>query len=176
MACRDMDDGRAAMSVLEEACPAISGHQFPIEERTVKETIGGLPYTLIIKGNTVVPSIRPARTARSINEPTTGKTKYAGGKSTVSYPKKLSFGDPTHRAPASKVFRPARTLSPSLPRGTSWFDRRALLLHFALCRWLLLRLSRRRSLAQSAIRNHLTVFPRWYKILHKLESRGGQTV
>ncbi|MBZ5562795.1 MAG: glycoside hydrolase family 127 protein [Acidobacteriia bacterium] len=31
---------------------------FPIEERTVKETIGAVPYTLIIKGNTVV-SIDP---------------------------------------------------------------------------------------------------------------------
>ncbi len=34
---------------------------FPIEERTVKETIGGLPYTLIIKGNTVVSIDPPGR-------------------------------------------------------------------------------------------------------------------
>jgi hypothetical protein len=27
---------------------------FPIAERTVKETIGAVPYTLTIKGNTVV--------------------------------------------------------------------------------------------------------------------------
>jgi hypothetical protein len=35
--------------------------KFPIEERTVKETIGGLPYTLIIKGNTVVAIDPPGR-------------------------------------------------------------------------------------------------------------------
>ena len=27
---------------------------FPIKERTIKETIGGVEYTMVIKGNTVV--------------------------------------------------------------------------------------------------------------------------
>jgi hypothetical protein len=34
---------------------------FPISERTIKETIGGLPYTLTIKGNTVVSIDPPGR-------------------------------------------------------------------------------------------------------------------
>jgi len=42
--------------------PALPGSRmtvtFPIAERTVKETIGAVPYTLVIKGNTVV-SIDP---------------------------------------------------------------------------------------------------------------------
>ena len=83
---------------------------FPIEERTVKETIGGLPYTLIIKGNTVVSIDRPGRTAALSTSPLQRKPSTLAESQPLRTRRKYRLVIQTHRGPASKVFRPARTM------------------------------------------------------------------